>query len=129
MENDEVDVMTVRRSLRDLKSARELRHAFDGEEALEFLRDSANTTPGLILLDLNMPRMGGLEFLAEVKQDADLRRLPIVVLTTSREEIDLIQCFNRSVAGYMLKPVDYPQFVEVMRTIMTYWTRSEAPTP
>ena len=80
-----------------------------------------------ILLDLNMPRMNGIEFLRIVKADPALRRIPVVVLTTSREEEDKLNSFDLSVAGYMLKPVDYQKFVEVVKTIDLYWTLSELP--
>ena len=103
---------------------------YDGEEALDFLHQRGRyekmPRPGLILLDLNMPRMNGIEFLRELKQDAHLCRIPVVVLTTSREEQDRVESFKLSVAGYMIKPVDYLQFVEVIRTIQLYWTLSEA---
>ena len=81
--------------------------------------------PCLILLDLNMPVMNGIEFLQVVKQHARWRRIPAVVLTTSQEEQDKIASFDLSVAGYMTKPVDYRKFVDAMRTIDAYWTLSE----
>jgi CheY-like chemotaxis protein len=125
VEDDQVDSMTIQRALRQLETPNPLHHVTDGEKALEFLRDPAKPRPGLILLDLNMPRMNGLEFLEHVKQDAELRKIPVVVLTTSREDGDRISSFERSVAGYMIKPVEYPQFVETMRKIRDYWTTSE----
>ncbi len=81
--------------------------------------------PCLILLDLNMPVMNGIEFLQVVKQHPRWRRIPTVVLTTSQEEQDKIDSFDLSVAGYMTKPVDYAKFVDAMRTIDAYWTLSE----
>jgi CheY-like chemotaxis protein len=83
--------------------------------------------PGLILLDLNLPGMGGLEFLKTVKADGRLRRIPVVVLTTSALESDRLSSFDQSVAGYMVKPVDYTQFIEIIRGIRLYWTLSETP--
>jgi len=79
------------------------------------------------LLDLNMPIMNGIEFLQNVKQDPELRRIPVVVLTTSEEQQDKMRSFDLGVAGYMTKPVDYRQFVEVVRSINLYWTISELP--
>lgn len=125
IEDDEVDVMTVRRSLKELGVPNPLNHVTDGEEGLAFLRDAANPRPGLILLDLNMPRMNGIEFLNEIKKDPTYRNIPVVVLTTSKEEVDRINSFNNNVAGYMIKPVDYPQFVQTMQIISDYWTKSE----
>lgn len=126
VEDDLVDVMTVRRALRELNVSNPLRVAHNGEEALAYLRLPSQSLPGLILLDLNMPRMNGVEFLRVIKQDPHLCRIPVVVLTTSREEQDRVNSFNLSVAGYMVKPVDYPQFVDVLRAIQNYWTFSES---
>lgn len=127
VEDDRVDAMTVQRALKELKVMNRLDVAGDGEEGLAFLRDPANERPCIILLDLNMPRMNGIEFLEAVKQDQALKRIPVVVLTASREEQDKVNSFNLGVAGYMVKPVDYGQFVEVVRTIDLYWTLSELP--
>jgi CheY-like chemotaxis protein len=127
IDDDEVDVMTVRRSLRELGAEHPLDQVSDGEQALAFLRDSAHPLPGLILLDLNMPRMNGVEFLAIVKQDPLLKRIPVVVLTTSQEDSDRLMSFEQNVAGYMVKPVDYPQFVRTMQVIRDYWSTSEEP--
>ncbi|HKG23254.1 MAG TPA: response regulator [Blastocatellia bacterium] len=127
VEDDLVDAMTVKRALKELNVCNPLHVAGNGEEALEFLRDDNAPRPGIILLDLNMPRMNGLEFLKIAKQDDRLKQIPVIVLTTSREERDRLESFNLSVAGYMIKPVDYMQFVEVMRAINLYWTQSELP--
>jgi CheY-like chemotaxis protein len=127
VEDDDIDAMTVRRILKELHAPNPLVRAADGERALTFLRDPANPRPGLILLDLNMPRMNGLEFVAEIKRDPGLRVIPVVVLTTSSEEGDRIAAFSNSVAGYMVKPVDYPQFVAVMALIRDYWMTSVTP--
>ncbi len=126
VEDDLVDVMTVKRALRELGAVNPLHVVHNGEQALAYLQAGAPVSPGLILLDLNMPRMNGLEFLRHVKADPQLSRIPVVVLTTSREEKDRLESFRHSVAGYMVKPVDYPQFVEVMRTIQAYWSLSES---
>jgi CheY-like chemotaxis protein len=83
--------------------------------------------PCIILLDLNMPVMSGIEFLEIIKADENLRRIPVIVLTTSKEQEDKINSFNFSVAGYMAKPVDYRRFVDVMRSIDVYWSLSELP--
>jgi CheY-like chemotaxis protein len=125
IEDDDVDTMTVRRALKDLGATHPLDCATNGEEGLAFLRDPTNVRPGLILLDLNMPRMSGVEFLAEMKADPALKHIPVVVLTTSKEESDRVVSFRHSVAGYMVKPVDYRQFVEIMRVIRDYWMSSE----
>lgn len=125
VEDDEVDQMTVKRALKDIHITNHLDIKGDGEEALEFLKDDRNQKPGIILLDLNMPRMNGIEFLSVIKKDPELMRIPVVVLTTSVEEQDKVNSYNLGVSGYMLKPVDYSQFVEVVKTIDLYWTLSE----
>lgn len=127
VEDDQVDVMTVRRAMADIKATNPLDIAEDGEQALAYLRKSGNQRPGLILLDLNMPRMGGIEFLKTVKRDATLKRIPVIVLTTSSEESDRIDAYDLGVAGYIVKPVDYLKFVEAVRTIDLYWTLCESP--
>jgi len=127
VEDDRVDAMTVKRALKEINVTNRLDVAGDGEEALAFLKDPENEKPSIILLDLNMPRMNGLEFLRVIKQDQVLKRIPVVVLTTSKDEQDKVSSFNLGVAGYMVKPVDYHQFVEAVRTIDLYWTLSELP--
>ncbi|MDD5300139.1 MAG: response regulator [Gallionella sp.] len=127
VEDDQVDVMTVKRALKEIHVTNPVVNRENGEEALKYLRDSKSVKPCIILLDLNMPIMNGIEFLQVVKQDARLRRIPVVVLTTSEEQQDKVNSFDLGVAGYMAKPVDYQQFVEVMRTIDAYWTISELP--
>ena len=127
VEDDTIDAMTVRRAFRDLNVTNALAHALNGEEAIAYLQDSSNEHPCVILLDLNMPKMNGIEFLKVVKADPLLRRIPVVVLTTSNEERDIIDSFKLSVAGYIVKPVDYRKFVEAIQTIDLYWTLSELP--
>lgn len=127
VEDDTVDVMTVKRALKDINVANHLIVSSDGEEALTYLRDERNKRPEIILLDLNMPRMNGIEFLKAAKKNRVLKNIPVVVLTTSGDDQDKVDSFNLGVAGYMVKPVDYARFVEVMKTINRYWTLSELP--
>jgi CheY-like chemotaxis protein len=127
VEDDAVDVMSVKRALRELNCTSPLSVACNGEEALARLHNREHTLPGIILLDLNMPRMNGIDFLKILKTDQRLRRIPVVVLTTSKEKQDRMESFHLGVAGYMVKPLDYPGFVEVMRTIQSYWNLSEMP--
>ena len=126
-EDDRVDAMTVERALRDLNVTNRLIQVINGEEALEYLRGEGNQQPCVILLDLNMPKMNGIEFLKIVKADEESKQIPVVVLTTSKNEQDKIDSFKLSVAGYIAKPADYKKFVEAMRTIDMYWTLSELP--
>lgn len=127
VEDDQVDAMTVKRALKELHVTNPLVHVENGEEALAFLVAPDQERPCIILLDLNMPVMNGVEFLQRIKQDHNLKATPVVVLTTSEEQQDKVDSFNLGVAGYMAKPVDYRQFVEVMRSINSYWTISEMP--
>jgi len=127
VEDDSVDAMTVKRALKDIKATNELPHVANGEEALEYLRGQGNKKPCIILLDLNMPKMSGIEFLKIVKADEELKKIPVVVLTTSQEEQDKIESFKLSVGGYIVKPADYKKFVEAVKTLELYWTLSELP--
>jgi CheY-like chemotaxis protein len=127
VEDDRLDAMIVKRALNDLKVTNKLVHTTNGEEALEYIRNKENEKPCLVLLDLNMPKTNGVEFLRIVKADEVLKRTPVVVLTASTEEQDVIDTFKLSVAGYIVKPVDYMKFVEAMRTVTLYWTLCEFP--
>lgn len=127
IEDDSVDAMTVKRALKELRVSNPLQHVENGEEALAYLRNPANERPCLILLDINMPVMNGIEFLHALKALPDLKCLPVVALTTSDEQEDKVESFQLGVAGYMRKPVEYQQFVEIIRTIDAYWTISESP--
>jgi len=125
VEDDRVDAMTVKRAFKDLNITNALDIVGNGEEALEWLGNPQNERPCIILLDLNMPKMNGIEFMRAIKQDSILRRIPVIILTTSKEEQDKTESFNLSASGYMIKPVDYLQFIETMRTINMYWTLSQ----
>ncbi len=127
VEDDKVDSMTVKRALKEIKVTNSVIVTSNGEEALEYLTNENSEIPCIILLDLNMPKMNGLEFMKVAKESERLRKIPIVVLTTSSEERDRMNSFNYGVAGYMTKPVDYQQFVDVIKTINLYWTLSELP--
>ena len=117
----------MRRALRELAVANPLTVVGNGEEALAELRNNETRRPALIFLDLNMPRMSGLEFLRQVRSDGCAEGIPIVVLTTSRQDEDVQEGFHHNIAGYMVKPVEYGRFVEVMTAIQKYWNFSELP--
>lgn len=131
VEDDEVDVMTVQRAFKKGNITNPLYIAGNGIEALKMLRGEpgqASTVPAdrrIILLDLNMPKMNGLEFLQELRADLTIRHIPVVVLTTSNEEQDRVQAYNLNVAGYILKPITFGNFVELMVTLNKYWTLCE----
>lgn len=133
VEDDEVDVMNVKRAFKKYKIGNPLFIAGNGIEALEMLRSHNGEPPQvpknrrLILLDLNMPKMNGLEFLEEIRKDEELKRTPVIVLTTSDEDKDRIEAYNLNVAGYILKPVTFANFAEVMVALNKYWTLCEMP--
>jgi CheY-like chemotaxis protein len=128
VEDDEVDVMNVQRAFKKNNIRNPLFTAGNGLEALEVLR--GNGMPAdrrIILLDLNMPRMNGIEFLRELRADPQLAHTPVVVLTTSNDERDKVEAYNLNVAGYLLKPVTFNNFCEVMAALNKYWTLVEMP--
>jgi CheY-like chemotaxis protein len=128
VDDDEVDVMTVRRAFARANITNQLYVATDGIEALALLRaDDIPASRRLVLLDLNMPRMNGIEFLREVRADPVLQMLTVVVLTTSNEDRDRVDAFQLNVAGYLLKPVTFAAFADVMATLNKYWTLMEMP--
>ncbi len=127
VEDDREDAMTVGPALKDLKVTNRLIHAVNGEEALDSLKSESNKKPCVILLDLKMPKMNGIEFLKIAKADEGLKKIPVVMLTTSRQEQDVVESFKLGVAGYIVKPADYKKFVDAIGTINLCWTLSELP--
>lgn len=128
VDDDEVDVMTVKRAFTKANITNKVYVATDGVEALEMLRGpDLPTTRRIVLLDLNMPRMNGIELLREVRKDPQLAGLTVVVLTTSNEDRDRVEAFQLNVAGYLLKPVTFSEFAEVMAALNKYWTLMELP--
>ena len=129
VDDDEVDVMTVQRAFAKANIANKVFVACDGIEALAMLRDGDGipTDRRLVLLDLNMPRMNGIEFLREVRRDPVLQSLTVVVLTTSNEDRDRVEAYQLNVAGYLVKPVTFHAFADVMATLNKYWTLMEMP--
>lgn len=125
VEDDTVDAMMVKKAFRQLNIDHPLIIKENGEQALEWLQSEPAHMPGLILLDLNMPRMNGLEFLKIVKNDDKLKVIPIVVLTTSEDQQDRVESFSYSVAGYMIKSFDYNEFLTTIQGINQYWDMSE----
>lgn len=125
VEDEPADYHLVRMALKEGHVLCNLHHAVDGVEALEFLRRQGRfptaPRPDLILLDLNMPRMDGKEFLAAIKADPELKQIPVVVLTTSEVERDVVASFKLGASGYITKPVDMDQFIEAIRQVGTYW--------
>jgi CheY-like chemotaxis protein len=128
VEDDEVDVMNVKRAFDKNHITNPLFVAGDGVEALAKLR-SGEIPMGrrIVLLDLNMPRMNGIEFLRELRKDPELASTPVVVLTTSNNDRDKVEAYDLNVAGYLVKPVTFSDFCELMAILNKYWTLSEVP--
>ena len=128
VEDDQVDVMNVRRAFEKNRITNPLYVAEDGIEGLEMLRSGkVPRDRRIVLLDLNMPRMNGIEFLRELRADPRLLNTPVVVLTTSNDDRDKIDAYNLNIAGYLVKPVTFINFVEVMAALNKYWTLVEFP--
>jgi len=126
VEDDELDVENVRRAFKRSNITSPLWVASDGEEALRLLR--SNEVPRqrrLVLLDLNLPRMNGIELLRELRHDPSLHAQSVVVLTTSNEERDRTEAYGLNVAGYLLKPISFKSFVELMAALHRYWSLVE----
>jgi CheY-like chemotaxis protein len=125
VEDNPGDARLAREALRDAKVKNTIYHVEDGAAAMDFLRRRgayANAvTPDLILLDLNLPKKDGREVLAEVKSDPDLKRIPIVVLTISKDEEDVLRSYNLHANCYITKPIDFDQFVKVVHSIEDFW--------
>jgi CheY-like chemotaxis protein len=128
VEDDEVDVMNVQRAFKKNNIANPLYIAGNGLEALEMLRSGAVPRPNrIILLDLNMPKMNGIEFLRTLRADPALASTSVVVLTTSNADRDKVEAYSLNVAGYLLKPVTFANFVDLMAALNKYWTLVEFP--
>ncbi|GAC1532048.1 MAG: response regulator [Acidimicrobiales bacterium] len=125
VEDSPGDVNLTREALRDARVANELNVVMDGEEAMTYLRGlepfTARLRPDLIILDLNLPRKDGREVLEEIKVDDDLKTIPVVVLTTSAAEIDVLRSYQLHANAYVTKPVSFTEFLEALRQLEGFW--------
>lgn len=121
IEDEAADAYLVKRALKKSKMLVNFHHVFNGVEALEYIRQGDSPHPDLILLDLNMPLMNGREFLAELKKDQSLQHIPVVILTTSDVEEDVVRTYQLGASGYITKPVDLRQFMEAIHQLEQYW--------
>jgi len=125
VEDNPGDIRLTQEALKDAKIINNVNLAKDGVEAISFLRREGNYTgavrPDLILLDLNLPKKNGLEVLEEIKSDLDLKRIPVVILSVSKLEEDIIKTYNNYANCYIIKPVDLNQFLEVIKSIEDFW--------
>ena len=124
-EDNPTDVMLTREALANAKLLNTLHVTKDGIEALEFLRRQGKYAdaprPDLILLDINMPRKGGLEVLAELKIDAELKNIPVIILTTSSSDEDVARAYGNHANCYISKPVDFDSFAQVVKSMQDFW--------
>lgn len=124
LEDDQIEIMKFERVIQMLDASYHVQFAKNGEEALHELESSAEQLPNLILVDLNMPKFNGIEFLKALKKNDKWFHIPCVVLTTSDNRIDLLECYQEGIAGYFLKPLRYNEYVELIRLILNYWQAS-----
>jgi chemotaxis family two-component system response regulator Rcp1 len=125
VEDSPSDVLLTKEALRDARIANELSVARDGEEAIAYLRqqgDFADTPrPDIVILDLNLPRKDGREVLREIKGDESLRRIPVLVLTTSASDRDVGECYDSHANCFLTKPIDFEEFIDVVRSMEHFW--------
>jgi len=127
VEDDSADVLIITRALKEIEIKNKLVTTNNGEEALEYLQKNEGKRPCIILLDLNMPKMSGIEFLKIIKNDDKFRDIPVIALTTSQNNFDIAECFWHGIAGYVIKPIDYRKFVKALRIMDLYCMLSEMP--
>ena len=124
-EDNEGDARLAKEAMRDSKVINTIHHVPDGVEAMAFLRKEGKYAdaprPDLILLDLNLPRKDGREVLADIKEDEDLKRIPVVILTVSNDEADILKTYNLHANCYITKPIDLAQFIKVVKSIEDFW--------
>ncbi|WP_420321439.1 response regulator [Flagellimonas sp.] len=123
IEDDMIETMKLQRAISKFECKHKIIEAKNGEEALKILKDGM--LPDIILLDLNMPRMSGIEFLTEIKSDDRLKYLPTIILTTSENRVDLLKCFEVGIAGYIIKPLKYEDYESKLKKVFDYWEISE----
>ncbi|QHI38277.1 Response regulator rcp1 [Kordia antarctica] len=124
IEDDEIEVLKFKKSLKKLGFTHRILEAKNGEEALEILRKKEDL-PNVILLDLNMPKMNGLEFLKELKDDIHLRYIPAIIVTTSNNHQDMLESYKLGIAGYIIKPLRYEDYIAKIQCVVDYWMVNE----
>ncbi|TVZ57933.1 response regulator receiver domain-containing protein [Flavobacteriaceae bacterium MAR_2010_105] len=124
IEDDVVETMKMNRTINKLQESYHIQEAKNGEEALRLLKAN-NRLPDIILLDLNMPKINGIEFLKILKSDELLKYIPTIILTTSSNRKDVMECYKIGVAGYILKPLKYEDYVSKLEKVLAYWSINE----
>jgi len=124
IEDDMIEIMKLNRTISSLQLPHKITEASNGEDALKIL-EKKDELPDIILLDLNMPKINGIEFLGILKNDDILKYIPIIILTTSNNQKDLLECYKIGVAGYVLKPLKYEEYVSKIEKVLAYWSINE----
>ncbi len=124
IEDDMIEVMKLNRTISKLNLTHQIIEANNGEDALKIL-EQKDGLPDIILLDLNMPKINGIEFLSILKKDDTLRYIPTIILTTSNNQKDLLECYKIGVAGYIIKPLKYEDYMLKIEKVLAYWSINE----
>ena len=124
VEDNVIEIMKIRRTITTLNNNYKLVEVRNGEEALLYLK-AKNTIPDIILLDLNMPKIGGIEFLSILKKNEKFNHIPTIILTTSNYQNDLLECYKLGISGYILKPLKYDDYVDKITLMLSYWSHNE----
>lgn len=124
IDDDMIEVMKLKRVVASLQLNHKIIEAENGEEALNILKKSENN-PDIILLDLNMPKMNGIEFISILKKNENFKCIPTIILTTSSNRKDVLKCCEIGVAGYIIKPLKYEDYVSKIEKILAYWSVNE----
>ena len=127
IEDDEIDILNIKRALKANNLSNNLQIAHNGIEGLELIQDSSIPDPKVILLDINMPKMNGIEFLRELRKLERFKQIPVFIMTTSNDDNDKYDAYNLNVAGYILKPLSFEKFVEAVKKLSDYWEIIEFP--
>ncbi len=124
IEDDKIEVMKLNRIVSKLGLKHRIIEAKNGEEALKIL-NGENKLPDIILVDLNMPKISGIEFLRILKTDEVLKFIPAIVMTTSNKQSDILECYKIGIAGYIIKPLKYEDYINKLKTVLEYWSINE----
>ncbi|ANW96914.1 transcriptional regulator [Wenyingzhuangia fucanilytica] len=121
IEDDAIEVMKFNRAISSLNLSHKMVNAINGEEGLKIL-EQKDRLPNIILLDLNMPKINGIEFLTILKNNPNLRHIPTIILSTSNNQKDLLECYKLGISGYVLKPLKYEEYVSKIEKLLAYWS-------
>lgn len=124
IEDDAIEIMKFHRVLKNMEHNHKIEEANNGEEALVLLKEK-EIIPDIIVLDLNMPKINGIEFLGILKKDEVLKYIPAIILTTSNNHRDVLECYKIGIAGYLIKPLKYEDYVDRIQRLIEYWSTNE----